>query len=765
MSSASGRPAGSRQFSKVTSIAAALTLAAGAALATATPAHAATVPITLLNFNDFHGRIDLANPSLTTSFALTIEKLRAQAGDSNTLLLSAGDNIGASLFASAVQDDEPTLEVLDALDVAASAVGNHEFDRGYTDLTERVAPSVQFPYLGANVYLKGTTTPALPQYTVIDVQGVSVGVIGAVTEETPSLVSPGGIANLDFGDPVAAVNRVAAQLSDGNTANGEADLLVAEYHEGAPTSGPPATLAEQLAQSQVFASIVNDTSPDVDAILTGHTHMNYAWSAPIPGTSRTRPVLQTGSYGDRVGKIVLQADDATGEVSSFTVENVARGAAPTDADLTTYPRVAQVKTIVDRAVAYANEIGRQPIGSVTADITTAFSGGSYVDGRYTGGARDDRSKESTMGTAVADALLDILSPAERGGAEISFVNPGGLRAELLYAPDGVVTYAEANGVLPFVNNLWTTSLTGAQVKTALEQQWQRDANGNVPSRPYLALGMSSNVRYTYDATRPEGDRITGVWVNGAALDPTASYRVGSFSFLLQGGDNFRVFAQGTDTRDTGLVDRDGWISYLQQHAGLAPSYAKPGVQVTGVPTEPVARGSQLGFTISDLDLTSLGSPANTSLAVKWAGSKAKFEPIPVTAGTATVALTVPADARAHSVLTFTASPSGTVVTVPVTVQRAVANLTPPSIKGPVYAGRPVRATPGTWSPSAGLKFWYQFRVNGHVVKSSASPVYAVSKRDVGKWLTVTVTAVGKGLKPASATSDAVKVKAAPRPHR
>lgn len=370
-----------------------------------------------------------------------------------------------------------------------------------------------------------------------------------------------------------------------------------------------------------------------------------------------------------------------------------------------------------------------------------------------------------MGTAVADALLNILSPAERGGAQIAFVNPGGLRAELLYAPDGVVTYAEANGVLPFVNNLWTTTLTGAQVKTALEQQWQRDANGNVPSRAYLALGMSSNVRYTYDATLPEGSRITSIWVDGKPLDPAASYRVGSFSFLLQGGDNFRVFAKGTDTRDTGLVDRDGWIAYLQQHPNLAPSYAKPGVQVTGLPTAPVARGAQLEFTVSDLDLTSLGSPANTSLTVTWAGSKATFEPIAVASGAATVALKVPADARAQSVLTLTASPSGTVVTVPVAVQTTVLNLTPPSIKGPVYVGRPVRATPGTWSPSAGLRFWYRFAVNGHVVKSSASPVYAVKKRDVGKSLTVTVTAVGSGLKPASATSAPVKVNPAPKRHR
>ena len=151
--------------------------------------------------------------------------------------------------------------------------------------------------------------------------------------------------------------------------------------------------------SQRYGKEIRDDMPEVDAILTGHTHMNYAWSAPVPGTGRTRPVLQTGSYGDRVGKIVLQADDATGEVSSFTVENVARGAAPTDADLATYPRVAQVKTIVDNAVAYADQIGRQPIGSVTADITTAFSGGSYVEGRYTGAANSSSRAALVTGKA------------------------------------------------------------------------------------------------------------------------------------------------------------------------------------------------------------------------------------------------------------------------------------------------------------------------------------------------------------------------------
>ena len=154
-------------------------------------------------------------------------------------------------------------------------------------------------------------------------------------------------------------------------------------------------------------------------------------------------------------------------------------------------------------------------------------------------------------TSSANALRDTLAPANLGGAQIGVVNPGGLRDELFYKQtgvegDGVITYAEANNILPFVNNLWTTTLTGAQFKTMLEQQWQRDASGAIPTRSYLQLGLSDNVTYTYDDTLPEGSRITSITINGAPYDPAASYRIGTFSFLITGGDNFRIFTQGTE---------------------------------------------------------------------------------------------------------------------------------------------------------------------------------------------------------------------------
>jgi len=448
--------------------------------------------VNLLNFNDFHGRID----TNTVKFAGTIEQQRAEYGDDRSLVLSNGDSIGATVFASASQGDLPTIEVLNALELDVSAVGNHEFDAGFANLTGAIAEAADFEYLGANVYLKGTTTPALPEYATFDVDGVTVGVIGAVTADTPTLVVASGVATLDFGDPVTAVNRVAAQLSDGNAANGEADVIVAEYHEGAANGSSTSTLEAEVAAGGVFARIVNETSPLVDVIFNGHSHKVYAWEGAVQGG--TRPIVQAGQYGENIAQVVVGFNEETEEVDLFTSEIVARTTVSDSTLKSAYPRVSAVGVIVDAALAEAAIVGSQAVGSVTADITTAFSGDR----------RDDRASESTLGNLVADALLDALDDEYFGGADFGVVNPGGLRAELYRGDDGVVTYAEANAVLPFLNNLWTTTLTGAQVKVMLEQQWQRDPNGNVPSRAFLRLGLSSNFSYTFDPARPEGDDVS-----------------------------------------------------------------------------------------------------------------------------------------------------------------------------------------------------------------------------------------------------------------
>ena len=638
------------------------------------PAPDAPVTVTLVDINDFHGRID-AN---TVAFAGTLEQIRAERGDDATLFLSAGDNIGASLFASATQQDTPTLDVLNALDLDVSAVGNHEFDRGTADLLGRVSDTADFDYLAANV-LGPDGEPILPAYATFEVSGLDVAVIGAVTEETPALVSPAGIEGLTFTDPVAAVNETVAELEASADAP---DLIVAAYHEGAGAGTPDGSdLGSEVAAGGAFADIVTQTDAEVDAIFTGHTHKQYAWDAPVPGEpDRTRPVLQTGSYGEFLGEITLTVDPETGEVLSHAVANVARVTTPVAELVATYPRVAEVKSIVDAALAYAQEIGNQQVATVTADITTAF-----VEGN-----RDDRSKESTLGNLVAESIR--ASAAETpAGADLALTNPGGLRNELLHDGDGVITFAEANAVLPFTNNLSTVTLTGASLKTVFEQQWQRDAAGNVPSRPYLQLGTSANVTYTFDPARAEGDRITSLWVDDAQVDPEATYKVAVPSFLASGGDNFRAFTEGTAV-DTGLLDYEAWIAYLGQQSPVPPSYARHAVQVTGVePTYPA--GGDLAVTLSELDLTSKGVPAATEATgtvVGADGTRTDLGTFAVQAGATTIDASLPAGATGPVTLEVAVAPSGTVARIPLQVE------TPPS------TGLQVTTEPVRWFQAATL---------------------------------------------------------------
>ncbi|MGB9011617.1 MAG: 5'-nucleotidase C-terminal domain-containing protein [Aeromicrobium sp.] len=624
---------------------------AASALA-ASPAHAADdVTLNLIGINDFHGRID----GNTVKFAGTVEQIRQEGGADNSLLISAGDNVGASVFASAVQKDIPTIDVLNALALDASAAGNHEFDKGADDLTGRLTDAADFPFLAANVF-QADGSRLLDPYTLVTIDGVSVAVVGALTEETPALVTPTGIAGLTFTDPTDAINDAVGELE---ALPSPPDVIVASIHEGAPDGAR--SFAESMAQSAVFAKIAQQTDAEVDAIFMGHTHQKYTYDAPIPGEpDRTRPIIQTGSYGSNVGNIVLKVDADTGDVKSYTQRNVARTTAADGTLTAMFARVAQVKTIVDTALAFAAEKGNEPVGKQTADITTAFTAA---------GARDDRASESTLGNRVADAQLAGVA-GTAAGADLSVVNPGGLRSDLLFAgtggsnTDGVITFAEANAVLPFTNNLSSVALTGAQLKTVFEQQWQRDANGNVPTRPYLQLGTSSNVAYTFDPTRAEGDRITSLRVDGADVDPTGTYKVAVPAFLAAGGDNFRAFSQG-DAVDTGLLDYEVWIDYLGSNSPVSPDFARHTVRIEGL-QDTYDAGGEVAFSLPKLDLSSLGSPENTSvsLSLVQGETSSSLGSFAVNDGSASPTFTLPQDASGSARLRVTASQSGTTALLP-----------------------------------------------------------------------------------------------------
>ena len=682
----------------------AATLAAG-------PAHAAPVPtmgpgpvgagmteVDLLNINDFHGRIDSdGTGKLGKGFACTIETQRQSLGEANTLLLGAGDLIGASPFTSASQQDVPTIEFLNAMGLNASGVGNHEFDRGFPDLRDRVIPMANFNYLGANVYFKGTTTPALQTYRLFTVNGIRVAVVGAVTSETPSLVGADGIADLTFGDPVTGVNRVAAQLKDGDPANGEADVVIAEFHEGAPVGSPQSTFDVQHADSAVFAHLVDDTSDKVDVLMQGHTHQTYMWDAPIPGRpGETRPVLQTGNYASNLGRIKLGVDPSTRKV--MTYESVIIPVTPTDICAITSPRLTAANQIIDTAVAKANLIGQQTIGSVTADVTTAYAG--------TPPKRDDRMRESTLSNAIAQSQVDSLNaPGRPGGVDIGVMNPGGVRAELLYGTDGKITFAQAATIMPFGNTIKTTELTGAQFKQVLEEQWQPAG----ASRPFLKLGLSDDVTYTYDQTKAAGARVTSVWFKGAPMDPAKKYVVAANSFLIpasgDGGDNFFTMGRGTNEKDSGLVDQNMFVDWIKSHSPISPNFAKHAVGVYNAPTTLTA-GQEVSFETEGYDLTSLGSPSNATVAISVGGVPAgtatithvgdPLPGIPTRNGKATIAFTVPAGVPAGATsITLVAAPTNTTVNIPVTM-----SVPAPTTYTPVTPSRVVDTTTGLGAPQA-----------------------------------------------------------------
>ncbi len=508
----------------------------------AAPASAATFEIQLIGISEFHGRLEPIDETDdgqpvggASQLAGAIEELSASFGG-DTLAVASGDNIGASTFTSNAQQDAPTIEALDAMGLAASSVGNHEFDQGYDDIATggRVDTLADFPYLGANVYARGTQDPVFEESVTLTTQdGVQIAFIGVVTEETPSLVAPDGVAQIEFGDEAEAVNRVADELA--SSAN-PPDVVVALSHSGSST----AECADVAA-----TPLVAGANGSVDVILNGHTGQQYACDV-AGGGGFEGPVVQGGQYGEAISVVEISYDDVSGDVDAAArVEPVVGYDSTNEA----------VNQIVADAVAFAEEAGAEPLGEITADITRAFDDAGA----------EDRGAESDLGNFIATVQLDQTQVA---GAQIAFMNPGGLRDDFLVedifgseAP-GVVTLGEANAVQPFANGVVTMTLTGQQIKDVLEEQYQPDGS----SRAFLALGVSEGFLFSTDPDAPRGERITGASLNGELLDLDAEYRVTVNSFLASGGDNFTTLAEGTDRQELGVSDLQALTAYLDENS-------------------------------------------------------------------------------------------------------------------------------------------------------------------------------------------------------
>lgn len=694
------RPRAARRLA-ASAVATAAALAASALAAA--PAHAAPTEVQILATNDFHGRIAANGTEAgAAKLAGTVDALRA--ANPNTVFAAAGDLIGASTFESFIQSDKPTIDALNAAGLEVSAVGNHELDQGYDDLIDRVmAPydpvanpygGAQWQYIAANLKVRATGDDAVPSTWIKEFGDVQVGFVGAVTEELEALVNPDGIADIVVQGIVESVNAEAAEL----VAEG-ADVVVMLVHEGATTTD----CAAAAAAGTTWGDIVSGVSADVDAIVSGHTHLAYNCEYPVQAwidegrAVTTRPVVSAGQYGTNLNQLLFTVDGATGQVQAKTQSIIPVAPYPAQPD-------AEVAALVAEAVAEAEVLGAEPLG----EIAGAFSRAKLADG-----TTENRGGESTLGNLVAEVQQWATEAPESGGAQIAFMNPGGLRADMVGTPpaDGsyprTLTYKQASLVQPFANTLVNLQLTGAQIEAILEQQWQRDAYNALPSRPFLRLGASQGFEYTYTqqvvtevqrdnpATAaneegltyqaPEGT-VTGMWLNGEPIDPAATYSVTVNSFLAGGGDNFREFANGADKRDTGKVDLAAMVDYLEAFAPagspLAVDYSQRAVEVTFPADAPEAYepGSAVAFDVKSWAMSAPGDVRDSEVVVSLGDEVLGSFPVDNTIGaavyddhgTATIAVDLPATVPAGETveLVLTGPQTGTTVTVPVRVAAA-----------------------------------------------------------------------------------------------
>lgn len=541
-------------------------------------------PLQVLSFNDYHGHLEandapldkVADPAQTPVGGVeylktNLDLLRAKAGKAgNSITVTAGDLVGGSPFLSGMFHDEPSVESLNALGLDTSSVGNHEFDEGTTELLRMqnggchpkdgcyfpTSPfaGASYQYLAANVVNKSDGKPILPATWVKKIDGVKVGVIGMTLKATPTLVDPAGVGTVDFLDEVTTANAQAAALRKQGV-----EAIIVAVHEGGYNAG---TYDGCDGVSEPIMSITKALDPSIDMVISGHTHQAYVCHTTDPA-GNDRLLTSAYSYGRAITDTELSLNRRTKDVvRSSMVSNNVLNARSVAKDPTETAILTKWKALSDAKAAEVVGTNVEPI---------------------TGDAGGNRGIETPMTDLIADAILWGTKAPENGGAQIAFMNVGGVRASFQFDPKyaegpGQITYAEAYDTSPFGNMLQTIDLTGAQIKTVLEQQYQPVAARG--SRAMLALGVSKGFSYTWDATAPQGSRVVegSMKLNGVVLDPAATYRVATLNFLINGGDLFTGFCPvplvagacpaGAGNLKGGNEDLANLVAYLRANPGL-----------------------------------------------------------------------------------------------------------------------------------------------------------------------------------------------------
>jgi 5'-nucleotidase len=594
--------------------------------------------IKIIGFNDFHGNLQSpgtfgVNTSVPFAqrpavggaeyIAAHVKKLKAQ--NPLNVVVGAGDFIGPTPLVSALFFDEPAVEVLNHIGVDFNAVGNHEFDKGSAELkrlqrggcklTDGVPDpnsckgvgsrqpgtfdGAKFRWLAANVIDTNTGRPLLPAFGIKRFHGVPVAFIGMTLKATPTIVTPAGVAGLEFRDEADTVNALVPKLRRHGV-----EAIVVLVHQGGFQSAGLSDINGcdgNLAGSDI-AKVVNRLHDAVDLVISGHTHAAYNCSANtidvtnngatvapratgLPNAKgRLIPVTSASAFGRVLTDIDVTLDPWTRRVLAVAPTN--RLVDRTD---TTVQPDAKVAAIVDGYNALVSPIANQVIGSITTDLpNTAI----------------DAACNMPAGDLIADSQLAATAPAQFGGAQIAFMNRGGVRNPgFTFAGSpagegsGNITYGEAFTVQPFGNSLVTMTLTAQQIKNLLEQQFAGcREQGAATTRLMLP---SAGFRYTWDGAKACDARISSatltvggnvdtlVDANGTLPNPNKTYRVTVNNFMATGGDGYKELLGGTDLLG-GAQDIDALTAYLAgfkaPNAPYDPSAAslgKPRIQRVG----------------------------------------------------------------------------------------------------------------------------------------------------------------------------------------
>ncbi|MFJ9807874.1 bifunctional metallophosphatase/5'-nucleotidase [Streptomyces sp. NPDC101158] len=562
--------------------------AAGASYSTNGKGWGRMVDVQLLSFNDLHGNLEppagssgqvtRVKPDGTTEKIdaggveyLATHLRQARQGNRYSITAAAGDMIGASPLLSGLFHDEPTINALNELDLDVTSVGNHEFDEGAVELARmqnggchptagcyvegKEFRGADFPYLAANVTKEKTGKPLLDPYFIWEKDGVRIGFIGVTLEGTPNVVTAEGVKGLKFGDEVETINKYTKILERKGVKS-----IVALVHEG----GMPASQAVNYncdgdgdgdgeGVSGAIVDIAKNVSPQVDALVTGHTHQAYVCSIPDPA-GKPRLVTSASSFGKLYTDTTLTYDRRTKDIVRTAVAS-ANHVVTRDV-----PKAEDISKLIEDWKTLAAPIANRPQGYIAADIN----------------GRGSTAYEKPLGDVIADAQLAGLSPADKGGAQLALMNPGGIRADLVYKQagaegDGVVTYGEAFTVQPFTNMMNVVDLSGANLITALKQQVSGSNLNSVK-----ILQVSKGLTYTLDMTKTGADRVVDgtIMLNGQPIDPAKTYRVAMNEFLAGGGDGFAALATGTN-KLVGASDLDVFNAYLAANSSASAPLQAP----------------------------------------------------------------------------------------------------------------------------------------------------------------------------------------------